>query len=165
MNWLFLRYKLFHIFFLCIGWVVGSGGEKMNLSCKPGKTIHIKKVRTSAESGCCSHASKSVLNAMCGGKDRCEVKVARETLGAHCTGKLSKLQIRYKCVVQVKKNLCSNDWCEHPSPKDLTDMAVEYWWRQSRISGSDALFESSVIVLRTQFENFCWREPDRIHHF
>ena len=84
------------LFFL--GWISAGPKKSVKLTCPPGKTIFIRKVRHSAHSKCCPHATKAVLTAMCNGKKECKFSNSQETLGGHCNDNIGKLALRYKCM-------------------------------------------------------------------
>jgi len=79
------------------GWISIDEDEAVMLACKKNTFIHIRKLKQSEDSLCCPVASKSVVSAMCNGKQSCVLKNSPSTLGGHCRNKVGTLSIRYKC--------------------------------------------------------------------
>lgn len=78
------------------GKVSGVEGSNLEIKCKKGQMVVIKKV-SHKESECCPELSKQILSVMCHRKKTCRFEVSQKTFGGHCMEKVGSVAVKYKC--------------------------------------------------------------------
>jgi len=94
------------------GKVTGGEGDKLEIRCKKGQSIIIKKV-THKDSKCCQSISRQILAIICHRRKTCRFDVSQNTFGGHCFGKVGSVAVKYRCEKNKKKNKRQSEkpWC------------------------------------------------------
>ncbi|XP_066932048.1 protein mom-5-like [Clytia hemisphaerica] len=92
------------------GKATGEEGKTVEIKCKKGQSISIRKV-VHKDSKCCAHISKQILEVLCDGRKGCRFDVTKETFGGHCFNQVGSILVKYRCEKNIKDQKRENLTC------------------------------------------------------